>query len=428
MPCTAVLLLCVPLAVLAAPSPPAKALADRAREMRAELTTHVLPYWFDTAQDRDRGGYLLADDAVRGRGEAREKQLVGQSRMIWGFAHAHRKGYSTAQRNYLQAAEQGHRFLQNHFLDLEHGGYFWKTGLDGAVTSDVKNLYAEAFVIYALVELHRATGRAEPLQQAMDLYRLLEQRAHDPKHGGWFEHFTRDWRLITHRTAGADIEVPGLKSANAHLHLMEAYTELYDATRDKNVRQSLAEAVKLNATYFYPKQAGRSAFHRQPDWRAVTNSQSAGLSYGHNVEFAWLMIRAQQILGVRPAWRHFDAHLDHALQYGFDHARGGLYDYGLDDQPASRTNKEWWVQSELLAALTDSLTHRPNPARQDALEKLIQFIWTFQVEPKDRIWLATVTAEGRPKNTAKANSWKANYHDVRAMVKFIDAFGPAPGP
>jgi cellobiose epimerase len=93
-----------------------------ARDLKAELATQVLPYWFDTAQDRERGGYLLADDAVAGRGQATEKQLVTQARMVWGFAHAHRKGYSTAERNYLAAAEQGHRFLRAHFRDPEHGG------------------------------------------------------------------------------------------------------------------------------------------------------------------------------------------------------------------------------------------------------------------------------------------------------------------
>lgn len=86
------------------------------------------------------------------------------------------------------------------------------------------------------------------------------------------------------------MEVGGLKSANTHLHLMEALTELYEASHDAAVKKSLAEALKINAEYFYPKDAGKSCFHRQPDWKVVTDPKSAGLSYGHNVEFAWLMI------------------------------------------------------------------------------------------------------------------------------------------
>jgi mannose/cellobiose epimerase-like protein (N-acyl-D-glucosamine 2-epimerase family) len=55
----------------------------------------------------------------------------------------------------------------------------------------------------------------------------------------------------------------------------------------------------------------------------------------------------------------------------------------------------------------------------------LQFIKTHQADPRDGIWLYAVTADGRPKDNIKANSWKANYHDVRGMLKFVEAFAPA---
>ena len=161
---------------------PAEDFSTHARAMKIELAAKVLPYWFDTAQDAERGGYLLADDA-KGRGTAREKQLVTQARMVWGFAHAHRKGFSDERRNYLKAAGQGYRFLVAHFLDVERGGYFWKTDLSGKVISDRKNLYGEAFVIYAFVEYYRASGDREALRRAMDLYAALQPRRPEPAPG-----------------------------------------------------------------------------------------------------------------------------------------------------------------------------------------------------------------------------------------------------
>ena len=80
--------------------------------------------------------------------------------------------------------------------------------------------------------------------------------------------------------------------------------------------------------------------------------------------------------------------------------------------------------AEMLAALTDALKHQGSPRYEAALGKELQFIKTWQADPKDGIWLYAVTADGRPKDTTKANSWKANYHDVRAMVKFVEAFTP----
>ncbi len=136
------------------------------------------------------------------------------------------------------------------------------------------------------------------------------------------------------------------------------------------------------------------------------------------------MIRAQNVLGQKPDWGHFNAELEYALRYGFDNQRGGLYSRGFDDQPATDTDKVWWVQAEMLAALTVGLQHQPNADYSAALDKLLTFITTHQANPSDRIWLDTVTAEGKPKVSAKAHNWKGNYHDVRAMVKFVQAFGP----
>src|SRR5438045_9296195 len=135
------------------------------------------------------------------------------------------------------------------------------------------------------------------------------------------------------------------------------------------------------------------------------------------------MIRAQKVLGQTPSWPHFEAHIEHALKYGYDHTRGGLYSRGVDDQPATDTDKVWWVQAELLAALTDGLQHQSDPEYSQALDQLLQFVLTYQANPADGIWLDTVAADGSPKVTAKAHNWKANYHDVRAIEKFVEAFG-----
>jgi len=396
--------------------------AAPAREMKTQLAEKVLPYWFDTAQDTNRGGYLLNDDAVKGRGVPSEKQIVTQSRMVWAFSRAQIEGYSDTHRNYLQAATQGYHFLLDHFLDRQNGGYFWTTDLEGKPVNDCKLLYGQAFAIYAMVEYYRASGDQEALSHALELYHTIQTHLHDTRNGGWFEHAEADWKLLAPGDPRNQVEVVGYKSANSHLHWMEALAELYDATHDPDVKKSLAEVLRLNATYFYPKDPSQCAFHRQFDWKPVTVPTSAGLSYGHNVEFAWLMIRAENVLGQKPSWDHFYALLNHALKNGYDDQRGGLYYRGFDDHPATDTEKIWWVQAEMLSALTDALKHRDDPRDEIALSKELQFIKAYQVGPRGGIWFYAVAADGKPMDTTLANSWKANYHDVRAMMKFIDAF------
>ena len=411
-------------------TPPAAVVSPKSRNAREyalafhkQLGESILPYWHDTTLDSTNGGYVLADDGRGGR-VATEKQLVTQARLVWTFSHVHQKGFSREGYDYLRAAEHGYRFLVEHFLDREHGGYYWKTDLAGKPINERKILYGQAFVIYAFVEYYRASGDKEALQEALALYQVLQQRAYEGVHGGWFEHFSRGWKLITQPDSGVEVEVPGLKSANAHLHLMEALAELCQATGDPAVRRSLEECLRLNRTYFYPKDAGKCSFHRQPDWKEVTDPKSAGLSYGHNIEFAWLMIRAEQVLGTRPSWDHFHALLRHALLHGFDYEHGGVYNRGVGDEPATQLDKVWWVQAEMVAALADVFRYRPDADYSRALSLTLQFVRKFQADPKDGVWFDTVTADGKVKNPAKAHNWKANYHDVRALVKLIDAFAP----
>src|SRR5690242_18222270 len=129
----------------------AKDRADYAREFKAQLVEKIMPYWYDTAIDRTNGGYLLSDDAAKKAPPATEKQLVTQARMVWGFSHAHLKGLEDGKRDYLKAAEQGYRFLLDHFLDRQYGGYFWTTDLAGKATDQRKIVYGESFVIYGMV-------------------------------------------------------------------------------------------------------------------------------------------------------------------------------------------------------------------------------------------------------------------------------------
>jgi mannobiose 2-epimerase len=398
-------------------TPSVDPLTTAAVELEQQLRTLVMPYWYDSAVDQQHGGYIL---------ESGSKQLVAQTRMIWGFAHAHRQGLSTAQRDYLAAARQGYEFLVAHFLDSQHGGYYWMTDDAGTPINRNKMIYGQAFVIYALVEYARASEDQEPLERAGELFRVLQREAHDPRHGGWFEHFDADWTPVMQPRADVFVELPGYKSANSHLHLMEAFTQLYLDQPDAPVREALRESLRINCRYFYPRDAAQSAFHCFPDWRRVTDKRSEGLSYGHNVEFAWLMVRAQQALGEAPDWDHFHAHLDHALKNGFDHQTGGLFNLGVGDQPARDRGKVWWSQAEMLAALTVSIQHQRRAPDVAAMELLLQFLEKQMIDPRDGIWASSVTADGETQWHSKKNHWKANYHDVRAVLMFIDAFR-APG-
>jgi mannose/cellobiose epimerase-like protein (N-acyl-D-glucosamine 2-epimerase family) len=274
--------------------------------------------------------------------------------------------------------------------------------------------------------------------------------------GGWGEHFEVDWRPIvetatletgptgrvsrraptarpmldSHITGG--VGVAGTKSAEAHLQLMAALTELHRITRapdtppaaaEAKVEPALTEALDVNLTHFFPADAGAAYPYRQPDWQRPLGAKFREINYGHNVAFAWLMLEAQAALGREPLWQRFDALLQHALMHGFDHERGGLYAIGFGDRPALVTEKIWWGQAEMVAALTTSVRHRAEAAQVQALEQLLSFLTSHQIDPKDGVWFDAVKADGSPWRTAKVHGRKTSFHELRAMERFIEAFG-----
>jgi mannobiose 2-epimerase len=360
--------------------------AQHAEDLYAQLRDKGLPWWSQRVDD-EHGGYVLG---------SHEKQLATQSRMVWAFSHAYRNGLG----DYLGAAESGIEFLLQHFFDRESGGFLWKTDLAGRPLDERKFLYGHVFAMYAFVEYGRAARNGEAVGRALTLFRVLRERAHDDEFGGWLEHFARDWQPITTAEVHVDVEIAGLKSANSHLHTLEALAELYAETRDADVGEALTEAAEICTSQFYPDDPWAASQHRTRDWKPAGHP---GVSVGHNVQFAWLMTRAETSLGSEPTWERLDAYLSQALA-------------DRDDV------RVWWETAETLAALATAIANRQDPAYLAGLDRLLTFAVAHQIDPADGLWLYSVAHDGTVVNPAKVETWKDAYHDLRATILLAKAF------
>lgn len=364
-------------------------LRERGRWIGERLRDSVLPWW-EASVDTKHGGFQLAPD---------EKQLATQSRMVWTFSHAHRHSLG----DYLGAAEQGLEFLRERFHDGRDGGFFWTTDRAGRVRNDRKILYGQISAIYAMVEYTRAGGDPAALAEARELFDLLVARAHDDAYGGWFEHFSRRWRPAGRRSRGFEVEIPGLRSSNVHMHVMEMLAQLLSDTGDDRVAALLAETVDLGKSQFFLDDPAASVQHRTRDWRTAGR---AGISDGHNVEFAWLLVRAETLIGREPSRARFE-------------------DYVASAIASRRPQRIWWEDAELLAALSVGITRWPDAPVEDALEQHLEFLIADVIDPRDGIWWEKVGWDGEPLSTLKMHTWKDAFHEVRAMVLLSEALSAA---
>jgi mannobiose 2-epimerase len=394
------------------PSP--QELREKLSKCRSILKTSLVDFYLPAAVDRTNGGYLesLRDGKLVPTGE---KFLTQQGRQLWFFSTLAREG--SEREAAREAARVGFEFLEKKMRDSRNGGYFSKVTDAGEPRDARKHVYLNAFALYGLVAYHRAAEEPRALAAAQDLFRVLEDKAHDRQHGGYVEFFSEDWKPITDPKESNYVGAVGTKTYNTHLHVLEALTELYRAWPDLLVRRRLDETlVVIMSTVRHPDYPCNIDGWR-PDWRMIEAPANLRASYGHDVECAWLTLDAARALGQSPAllrgWA--ETLCGYSMKYGYDRDHGGFFYTGPLGRPADDTRKEWWVQAEALVSMLEMYRLTGKPDYYAAFSRTLDFVEKHQVA-REGGWWATRAADGLPKGDQRSSPWQGAYHSGRAML------------
>lgn len=409
----------LPLAAAAAPLLPTRGELDLyIQRFERVLLDNILSFWYPKTVDSG-GGYLLNHDlSGKPKGPA-NRMIVSQARMLWFFSRMARYGHESKQM--LAAAEHGYRFLREAMWDAKHGGFYWEVDPLGKPVKANKHLYGQSFAIYALSEYAMASKRKEVLEFSLKFFELLEKKSHDPVHGGYVEYFLTDWSTPpVNEPIYMGGSASGMKLMNTHLHMMEAMTTLYQATKNSNVRDRLIELIAIESNAVIRKSYMACTDKYDRDWTPRLEGGFSKVSYGHDVENIWLITEANRAAGLSssPYVDLFQANFQYCRKFGFDEEKGGFFSTGDFNQPADDRSKKWWVQAEaLVSALTMyQLTNRTEYF--DVFRKTWNFCDKYQIDWTNGDWHASIDIEGKVRGD-KANQWKAAYHNGRAMIESI---------
>lgn len=404
------------------------------REAEHHLTKELLPFWLDRCKDEQHGGFITHFDKDGKDTGTDEKSLISQTRCVYTFSSAARFGYE--KERCLEYARHGVDFLLKKMWDNKYGGFYWLLDRQGNVTIDEKIIYGHSFAIYSLSEYTLASGDPIGLEYASKTFDLLQKYAVDTMYGGYFEMFTHDWQLKGPGAAGGD-----RKTLDAHMHLMEAFTSLYECSQQPIHRRKLQEVIDIMIKrILHPKyRTGVPQFF--PDWQlapqikfdivwgwdrftdAGTKAQADdNTSYGHNVEFAWLLTHALHIMGIRPQ-EYADilrAAYDHAVAFGIDDEFGGVYVEGAHAGKVYDREKEFWQQAEVLIGMLQAWLDFGEDKYLKVYENVHRFVFDKMIHHEIGEWWPLLSREGKPVWTHMSHSWKVNYHTVRAMVQGIE--------
>jgi mannose/cellobiose epimerase-like protein (N-acyl-D-glucosamine 2-epimerase family) len=244
----------------------------------------------------------------------------------------------------------------------------------------------------------------------------------DKENGGYLESFDTNWSPLPPNIPSYMGPPAGLKLMNTHLHLLEAFTNFFHASKLPLVRQRLMELILIQSNTVVRKPLGACTDKYNRDWTPRLEAEYARVSYGHDIENAWLLMDACEAVGLSN-WPLLDLYktlYDYSLKYGYDETNGGFFDSGPFDKPADKRTKIWWTQAEGLVSPLYMYRMTSKPKYLSVFKDTYDFVDKYIADWNNGEWHGSVTADGKVIEGDKAGPWKCGYHNGRAMIECIE--------
>jgi len=367
-----------------------KHLENLAREMETNLKNNILSWWMEHTPDHENGGFVgqvklqnqVVENAPRGG--------ILNARILWTFSAA----YSMFRNEeYLAYATRAYEYNLEHFINPVFGGVYWEIDFTGKALNPRNQIYALAFMIYAMAEYYHITHEERALETAKGLFALIEKHSFDPQRNGYIEAFGRDWTPIEDlRLSKKDLNAS--KTMNTHLHILEAYTNLYKVWKCDETENALENIIRLFVDRFINLQTHHLNLFFDDDW----NNQSDLISYGHDIECSWLLYEAVEVLGNKELLsevKQIAINIARQNFTGLEKDNGLLYEY-FPSEDRFDTDKHWWPQAEAIVGYLNvyQVSGEDIFARK-ALDNW-EFIKNYMIDHQDGEWFLRVNRHGIP--------------------------------
>lgn len=387
-------------------------LIELKNQFKNELTHNILNFWEKKVYDPERRTFFgkVSNDNHPFPDEPHSAVLI--TRILWAFSSAYR---FSPKEKYKNIADEAYRILMENFWDNKNGGIFWHVNPCGRPVDTKKQFYAEAFFIYALSEYYLAFKNEKVKQLAVSMFMILEKFGAEPAFGGYIEAGTADWKEVEdRRLSPKDMNVR--KSMNTHLHVLEAYTNLYRIWKDDSVKQKLESLIHIFLEKITDKKTGHFLLFFDDDWTPRSEIDS----YGHDIEGSWLLIEAAGVLGdemlinkVKPVVIKL---VETTISEGWREHGGIVYEkeYGV-----LKEEFHWWPQAEAVIGFFNAWQITGETKYLELMEKGWKFIQEHIIDYKNGEWFWGVDKNFDLLPEEKVNGWKAPYHNSRMCLEMI---------
>jgi len=380
-------------------------------ELEQELND-ILDYWANNVYDKQTGLFLgRIDNSGKAYPEA-PLGVVLYARILWSFS----AGYSCTKKPiYKERALQAYKVIEDYFFDKEAGGVYWSVLPHGEPLQTRKQIYAQAFVIYALAEMYKIEPKQKIIDDAFALFNLIEKYSYDKEEGGYLEALSQAWQPIEDvRLSKKDMNA--IKTMNTHLHILEAYTNLYTIKKDKRIESRIKELLDVFTTKIICAESKYLQLFFNRNWESLSSTQS----YGHDIETSWLLMKAAEMVYGKDIPQYL---IDACNGLALVTVQGLLSDGSLvNEKESDKINKErhWWVQAEAMVGFY----YMGLRTKDHQYFQFVDHIWGYinkEIKDPDKgewFW-------GRDENNNilqdqdKVGMWKCPYHNSRACLEIL---------
>ncbi len=382
------------------------------KDLEMELQ-NILEYWQKNTIDATHGGFYGRIDNNNTIYKEAPKGAVLNSRILWSFSAAFNLARNP---EYLQTAQRAFNYLRDHFIDKEFGGVYWTVDFEGNPLDTKKQIYALAFAVYGLSEFYISNKNEQAKELAIQLYNDILEHSYDTKNGGYIEALSRDWKETGDlRLSKKDANEK--KSMNTHLHLLEAFANLYRIWTNEKLEERITELVFIFLNHIIDRETHHLVLFFDEKW----NRKSEIVSYGHDIEAAWLLQEATEQIknaSLLEQVKNESVQLATATTDGLDKDGGLWYEFNIEKDDLVK-EKHWWPQAEAMVGFFNAwqITNDENFLQRSL--KSWEFIRNHICDKKNGEWFWGIKKDGSVMDEDKTGIWKCPYHNSRACIELI---------
>jgi len=364
-------------------------------------TEAALPLWAETGFDKTRGLFHERLDFERRPIALPATRLMVQARQIAAFSRASLKGWH-------KGADEAVVICIGNVERLYHRGdghpgWIFSIDADGKPASRVRDLYAHAFIVYALAWSHRLTGDPHAIKLADETLAEIDVALAAP-HGGHLD---------------ASPSTDPTRRQNPHMHLLEAVLALYETTGRARDFARAEALVELALTRFIDAESGALLEDFSPEWQPLKPRGENRVEPGHLFEWYWLLDEYRRLGGAVP-----EAVTDRLLMFGLDHgldqATGLIVDAVTDSGTVMIPSFRSWPHAEGVKALVSASKHG-HPGATEMADHLLASLLTFAPDSMEGGWMDRIDADGSPLVDHMPAS--TLYHVMGALFEADQVFG-----